>query len=161
MTYIFQNKDFIFLLFNKRSCLVRDILYKIEMLHIRLTRSCKNFLFIYFTQTHASHEHISRRAWIQCGHSATLIQDHHRDEPHHIAQLLHRGQFPVGAVAAVAHGPDNECTRCTRLEDGSGKTGAIQKCTIANIDQRFWCREGGDPTASAEHIIPQARQRIW
>ena len=53
----------------------------------------------------------------------TLFQSERRDEPQHIAQLLHGGELPVGAVATAAHGPGDEGTSGHRRPEDDGVEG--------------------------------------
>ena len=72
------------------------------------------------------------------GHVATL-QGQRRDESQHIAQAHHGGELPVGAVAAVAHGPGDEGTsRHRRPEGDGGESSAVTERPFANIHQRVW-----------------------
>ena len=109
-------------------------------------------------------EHLLSAIWIQTLH-ITTIQGKHRDPPQQIARLLQCGQPPVGAVAAVAHGP------CDKGTPGHGyseqnrgrcvESTATRECSFACLDQCFWECNGSESTAMSECSCVHLQQCLW
>ena len=69
--------------------------------------------------------------------------------------------MPVGAVAAAAHGPDDEGVPRLRLpEDDGGKSFAIFESFGSHRVQRVWECEGGQSAAAFERFATEFCQRI-
>ena len=83
-----------------------------------------------------------------------------RDEPQHIAQALHGGELPVGAVATAAHGPGDEDIRHTRREDDRSESHAALESISVNLGQCVGECEGSEPGAVSEGSDPDAGECV-
>ena len=92
----------------------------------------------------------------------TTLQHKCHDQPQHIAQSLQGGELPVGAVATVAHCPDEEGRWHTWPYRDSGEAKAVPERVNVALHRvigrgQF---EGGDIGTVTERISPDAGYRI-
>ena len=97
---------------------------------------------------------------IHAGHVPTR-NSQLRDEPQHIAQVLHGGDLPVIAVATAAHDPGDEGgSRNRRAVFNMGECRAAVKRSRSDPSQRMREGEGRECTAPVKSTKANRGQSI-